>query len=229
MKVIIQFIAIGCMFIYAILISACKKDIFSGPSLASLTVTNAVVGGNAIRIGSNMTQVANNLGLQLTVIAGETELYVWPINDSTKPYYTNSKFNAEEQGVYSLFLAGQLSNVTGVLIRDVIPYHTDSTCGVRIINLVPNSTPLNITLSNTPGVNEVSNLAYLQYTPFKIYQAKAVNTNYIFQIRKASDNSILGSYNLAGPFPRFTNVTLVIRGLMGGLPAIGVTRVNNDR
>jgi hypothetical protein len=29
--------------------------------------------------------------------------------------------------------------------------------------------------------------------------------------------------------PRFSNITLIIRVLVGGTPALGVTRVNNDR
>jgi uncharacterized protein DUF4397 len=158
-------------------------------------------------------------------MAGEHDLYIWPVGDSANPYYTSSKFIVEDRKVYSLFVCGQLSNITGIVVKDNLPYHVDSTFGVRIINLSPNSPELNITLSTTPGVKEVSNLAYLQYTDFKKYPAKANNQSYVFQIRNASDNSILISYPLSTR--RFANVTLVIRGLVGS--NIGVTAVNNDR
>jgi hypothetical protein len=209
---------------------SCKKGNIATLPVASLTVTNAIISGKSIRIGSIVTSVANNGSAQLTLKKGEQDLYVWPVGDSAHPYFTPSKFYAEEQAVYSLFLAGQLPNATGIVVQDNIPYHTDSTCGIRFINLSPNSPPLNITLSTTPTVNQVSNLTYLQYTDFKLFTAKAANTSYIIQVRKSSDNTILMTYPLSTPFPRFTNVTLVIRGLVGaGSPlGLGVTRVNND-
>jgi hypothetical protein len=211
------------LFAAMLVFGACKKEGISTKPLASLTVTNVVVNGPAIKVGSNLNQINNNSSLQLGLFPGDNDLYVWPVGDSANPYYTSPKYFAEEGSVHSLFIAGQSPTISGVLIKDNIPYHTDSTCGVRIINLVPNSTSLNITLSTSPAINEVSGLAYLQYTDFKIYPAKARNVNYIFQIRKAADNTILFSYSL--PTPRFTNVTLVIRGSTTG----SVTRVNNDR
>jgi hypothetical protein len=211
------------LFVAMLVFVACKKEGITTKPLASLTVTNVVVNGPAIRVGSNLNQINNNSSLQLGLFAGDNDLYVWPVGDSAKPYYTSSKFFAAGGSVHSLFIAGQSPNISGVLVEDNIPYHIDSTCGVRIINLIPNSTPLNITLSTSPTINEVSNLAYLQYTDFKIYPAKASNASYIFQVRKATDNTLLFSYSL--PTPRFTNVTLVIRGVITG----SVTRVNNDR
>ena len=158
-------------------------------------------------------------------------MYIWPVGDSANPYYVNPKFVAKDREVYSLFVAGQIGSTTGLLIKDEIPYYTDSTFGVRFINLIPNSPPLNVTLSTiTPSVNEVSNLGYLQYTDFKIYPGKAANTSYTFQVRKASDNSIVASFTLS-PVPRFANVTLVIKGMIGGTgtAAPGMFRINNDR
>jgi hypothetical protein len=207
--------------------SSCKKDKQLSEHLSSLTVTNAVISGRSVKLGSLVTTVANNNYAQLSIMAGNNDIYIWPVGDSAHPYYTNAKFNTEERAIYSLFIAGQAPNISGIIVKDNIPYHTDSVCGVRIINLVPNSPMLNITLNVTPTVIETGNLAYLQYSDFKIYPAKATTTNYIFQIRKAADNAILTSYTLA--IPRFANVTLVIRGLIGAAPAIGVTRVNNDR
>jgi hypothetical protein len=210
-----------------ILAASCKKYIIPSPSIASLIVTNVVVNGKTIRVNNNLLPVANNSAAQLTVPPGENNLYVWPVGDSANPYYTSPKFIAEDRCIYSFFLAGQAPNITGILVKDNIPYHTDSTCGVRFINLSPNSTPFNITLSTTPTVYEVSSLGYLQYTDFKLYPAKAANASYTIQVRKASDNSLLYTYPLITP--RFTNVTLVIRGLVNASPALTIIRVNNDR
>ena len=211
------------LFVAMVALVACKKNGINTRSLASLTVTNVAVNGPAIRVGDNLNRINNNSSLQLGLYAGDNELYVWPVGDSANPFYTSPKFFAAEGSVHSLFIGGQSPNISGVLVKDNIPYHTDSTSGVRIINLVPKSTPLNITLSTSPTINEVTGLAYLQYTDFKIYPAKASNASYTFQIRKASDNTILFNYLL--PTPRFTNVTLVIRGVTTG----SITRVNNDR
>lgn len=210
-----------------IVTSSCKKDNIATLPVASLTVTNAIVSGKSVRVGNIVTSVANNGSAQLTLKEGEQDLYVWPVGDSSHPYFTHPKFNAGHKAVYSLFLAGQLPNIAGIIVQNNIPYHTDSTCGIRFINLSPNSPPLNITFSTTPTVNQVSNLAYLQYTDFKLFPAKGANTSYSIQVRKASDNTLLLTYSLTTP--RFTNVTLVIRGLVSASPSLGVTKVNNDR
>jgi hypothetical protein len=96
--------------------------------------------------------------------------------------------------------------------------------------LSPNSTPLNITLSTSTTVNEVSNLAYKQYTDFKTYPG-LYNSAYTFQIRAASNPSVvLTTFSLTtATVPRFANITVVIRGMVGTTPALGTTRVNHDR
>jgi len=206
---------------------SCKKDSFTNPSVASLAIINAVVGGDDVRLGSNETITYNNTYKGLGVVVNNSSLYVWPVGDSLHPYFTASKFEIENRGSYSLFLGGTPNAVDGILVKDDMPYHTDSTWGVRIVNLSPNSGAFNITLSTSPTVNEVSNLIYKQLTDFKIYPGKASNTKYTFQVRKTSDNSIVTSYTLSTP--RFANVTLVINGLVDSSPAIEIIRVNNDR
>jgi hypothetical protein len=207
---------------------SCKKDTIKNLPMASLNVVNAVAGGTQVRLGSYSGSIPNNFFRQSVLLAGENDLYLWPVGDSLHPYYTYSKFNVEDRDVYSLFLCGTpVAGVEGIIVKENLPYHSDSTCGIRIINLSPNSGALNITLSISPTVNEVSNLVYKQYTDFKLYPAKASNVSYVFQVRKVSDNTLLSSLTLSTP--RFANVTLVIRGMVGSSPALGVIRVNNDR
>jgi hypothetical protein len=236
MKKTINWYRLSCLPVYfSLLFTSCKKESITTPPIASLTVTNAIVGGVGIRLGSGEVTVANNNYSQLAVTTGESDLYIYQVGDSSNPCFRNPKFFAEERAVYSLFLTGQLPNATGIVLQDNIPYHTDSTLGIRIINLSPNSPALNITLSTTPTVNEISNMTYLQHTDFKLYPAKAANTSYTFQVRKASDNTFITGSSSTSSFsfntPRFTNVTLVIRGMVGGsgTSGFGFLRVNNDR
>jgi len=222
----VRYVVISIIFIMITLL-ACKKDKITSLPVASLTVANAIINGKTVRVGNIISPITNNSWGQLSVKAGEGDLYAWPVGDSMHPYYTKDKFIAEDRGIYSLYLAGQSPDYVGLLLEDKLPYHMDSTCGVRIINLSPNSPALNITLSTTPNINEISNLSYLQYTDFKIYKAKASNSSYIFQIRRASNNLLLFSYVFMPA--RFTNVTLIIKGLVGSSPSLSILKVNNDR
>jgi hypothetical protein len=215
-----------------LIVISCKKDEVKTTPLASLTMVNTVNGGAAVRLGSNLTSVANNGSAQLALVAGENNLYVWPTGDSAHPYYTAPKFNAEDRGVYSLFLTGTSAAPEGLMVKETIPYRTDSTAGIRFINLAPNTAnkALNITLSTTTTTNEVANLAFKQYTDFKTYPG-LYNSTYTFQVRNdtsAAPKAPLATFALAASVvPRFANITLVIR--QNGTSGIGVFRVNNDR
>lgn len=211
------------------MIISCKKDEVKLTPLTSINIINAIVSGTAAKMGSNATTIANNNFAQLGLVAGSNSIYIYPTTDSLHPYY-NKTINTNNGDVYSLFLAGNVATqIDTILVKENIPYRTDSTAGIRFINLSPNSTPLNITLSTTPTVNEVTGLAYKSYTDFKTYPGM-FNSAYTFQIRDAVTNNVLTTFAFtATTVPRFANVTLVIRGLVGTTPAIGVTRVNNDR
>jgi hypothetical protein len=212
---------------------SCKKNDYKMPDVASLTLINTVTAGKSVKLGSRVATIANNASAQLAINVGEEDLYVWPVGDSAHPYYTYYKFSAESRGVYSLFMGGTEADVIGVLIKEDIPYRTDSTGGIRFINLSPNSPPLNVVLKTTPSINEVSNLNYQQYTEFKSYPGFASTIPYSFQITNASTGTVLFTYNFTSSnLPRFSNITLVIRGMVGvssGNQAFGVTRVAQDR
>ena len=215
-----------------ILMISCKKYKVESYPMTSLTAVNAVVGGAGMKIGSQSVTIANNSFTQLSLFEGSNDLYVWPVADSLHPYYSNSKFVTQDREMYSLFVFGQAGSTQGIIIKEEFPYRTDSTAGIRFINLSPNSTPFNITLSTSPTITEVSSLAYKQYTEFKSYPG-LYNSIYTFQIRDASTAAPatpLATVSLtSSSVPRFSNVTLVIRGLVGATPALGITRVNNDR
>jgi hypothetical protein len=225
MKYLIALIAITTF-------SSCKKDEIKTSPLTSLTVGNFKISGKTVRLGSNATTIANNNtnGTAMAIVAGTNDLYVWPVGDSLHPYFVSPKFATQDREVYSLFLCGDTLTQDAVIIKENIPYRTDSTAGIRFINLSPNSTPLNITLSTDPvGTAQVLNLAYKQYTEYRSYPG-LYNSAYTFQVRDGVTNNILTTFAFtASTLPRFANVTLVIRGKVGTTPALGVTRVNNDR
>lgn len=213
-----------------LLISSCNKDEVQTPAVASLNLVNAVVGGTSVRQGSIVSAVANNSSARLAMLAGQNDLYVWPVGDSLNPYFVYNKLAITDRANYSLFVCGAPGNTEGVLIKEDLPYRTDSTIGIRFINLAPNSTPLNITLSTSNTVQEVSSLAYKQYTQFKTFPG-LYNSSYIFQVRDANSAAPAtpkATFSLsATQIPRFSNFTLVIR--QNGTSGFAVFRVNDQR
>lgn len=220
------------MAVITISLASCKKDEVKLTPLTSLNVANFVTAGKKIKLGSNAATINNNANTHMALVAGDNNLYVWPVEDSLKPYFVNPKFSTQSGEVYSLFLHGDTLAPEGIVIKENIPYRKDSTAGIRFINLSPNSTPLNITLSTTPEINEVTELAYKNYTEFKTYPGLASST-YTFEVRDANTVAPappLATFSLsASQVPRFANITLVIRGMISASPALGITRVNQDR
>jgi hypothetical protein len=211
----------------AFLFASCKKDEVKTSPLTSITMVNAVMGGTTAKLGSNATSISNNSSAQMAVVAGDNNLYVWPVGDSLHPYYANPKLTTQDREVYSLFLTGTPAAPEGILVKENIPYRTDSTAGIRFINLAPNSTPLNITLATSTATNEIANLAYKGITEFKTYPG-LYNSSYAFQVRAANNpGTVITTFSLSSStVPRFANITLVIRQNGTGL---SVYRVNNDR
>src|SRR4051812_28317470 len=88
------------------LFTACKKDQIELTPLASLNVTNAVVNGKNLKLGSNKQDSAVNMNFkQFGLLAGSSNVYLWPTGDSAHPYF-NRTLPTGNGDVYSLFLAG---------------------------------------------------------------------------------------------------------------------------
>jgi hypothetical protein len=208
-------------------ISSCKKDTVINTPTASIMIVNAVVGGTSGRLGSNQISISSNGSRLFNLKSGSYNIYAWPLGDSLHPYFVQNGFSVEDKVSYSLYLCGTPLAPEGILFKDNVPYYSDSTFGVRFVNLAPNSAPLNITLSSTPTVTEVTNLEYKKYSGFIAYAAKNSNS-YTFQIRATnSPGTVLASMAFsASAVPRFANITLVIRQNGSG---VAVYRVNNDR
>jgi len=219
---------------------SCKKSDVTLTPLASLNLVNATV--NLGTVKANFTNLSNKTTSQLysqittTVAYGSNLIYsvlsnknvpltIVATSDTTKPVYTGS-LNLATGNTYSLFLAGQTGAVDTIMTRDVLPIFDDSSCGIRFINLSYNSSPIVVTQSASPTVNDFSSLAYKQYSSFKTYSAKSANSTYLFQVRDAIAGTLLGTYTLSTPY--FHNVTLAWIGQTGGsgTVALKVIRVN---
>ena len=207
------------------LLTSCEKDNVKLTPLSSLTITNAVNSGQPVRLGSSGTIVNNNSSGQFGLVAGDNKLYVWPTTDSAHPYY-NQPISTGNGEIFSLFLSGDTTAVDAVVVKDNIPYHTDSTFGVRFINLSSGSSPVKVTLSSSPTASEFGNVAYKQISDFKSFPALAANTDFTFEVRIPETDSVLTTTSLNGSgIPKFKNITLVYRGPAEG--PVGITRVNN--
>src|SRR5262249_37624813 len=149
--------------------------------------------------------------LQIGAYAGSNTVTAASSADTTKILFTSSgKQEFKSGGINTLFLCGNTGAYEGIFINnDNIMNRTDSVIGIRFINLSPNSSPLNITLSTTPTVNEAANLAYKQITDFKTYPATQNITSYVFQIRDGG-GVLLASYTLPKnpPVSPYTTVTI---------------------
>ncbi|HMI04010.1 MAG TPA: DUF4397 domain-containing protein [Pedobacter sp.] len=225
------------LLIAGLVIQSCKKE-ESSPALASITVVNAAIDVAAAKAYASDKQVywsaipaadAVNFASSkhFGVFTGSKNVIAVNSADTTKTLYRNSsEFN--EGGLNTLFLCGQTGSYEGVYLADeVLPNYTEEVVGIRFINLSPNSPAISVNLTATPTVNEASGVAYKQKSEFKIYPASTVTTGIAFQVKNATTGDLLAKYNLpataVSPYTtatvaqaRLKNVTLVIKGLVGG-------------
>ncbi|WP_448698171.1 hypothetical protein ACFGVR_15225 [Mucilaginibacter sp. AW1-3] len=207
-------------------IASCKKqDSVKTYPLASINVANVVVGGTALTLNNSALTVSSNNYAQLSVNAGNSAVNLHPAATPSVVYY-NQNIQTTEGGYYSLFLSGPSpSSVDNVLIKESFTTYPDSTCGVRFINLAPGSNPVSVNISGHPNGSEVPTLAYKAYTDIKKYPADGRNPSYGFEFRDVATGNLIVKYTLSSR--SFHNVTIVLRGIVGGSPAAGITLVKD--
>ncbi|MGC4231474.1 MAG: DUF4397 domain-containing protein [Niabella sp.] len=224
-----------------LLLPACKKETVKGDLLTSLRIVNVVAGGTTARLNGLTPNIANNpatvnhatAGSAFALLPGTPQIYVWPVGDSLNPYYNaNNQVQMQANEYYTLFVGGTPASPQSVLIKESWQNYTDSVVGIRFINMSPNSSPVNVTLSTSTGVNQFENIAFKSYTEFKQFPATSAVASYTFQVRSAANpatvlSSVAISVSGTAAIPRFKNVTIVFRGNVGGSPAPGITRVDH--
>jgi hypothetical protein len=208
-----------------VLAAACKKQEIETTPLASLQVTNAVVGGKDVQFnGYTTAPVAGYAAGAFGMLTGNQELKVFTVEAPNTVYYSKP-FDFVNGGVYSLFLGGLPTAVESIFIKDEIPERKDDTFGVRLINLSPNSVPVSVNLSGEANGSLVATLAYKGITDFKSISAKATETSRTFEFRNAATGVLLKSIVVAvTTLPRYHNITLV---LAGDFAATTIVRTNH--
>jgi hypothetical protein len=83
---------------------------------------------------------------------------------------------------------------------DTPPYHppSDSTIGLRFVNLSPASAPVSVNITGGANGSEVSSLPYKSITDFNNYPATAAISDYNFEFRDAATGALIGSYDVTG-------------------------------
>lgn len=222
------------LFAVTFIFASCKEDEFESLPMGAINITNVVIGGTTVKMGTALrdSAIVNNYK-RWSFITGNTEFRVFPTNSPSTPYY-NQTVQTNEGEWYSLYLTGTAPNVESVFLKETLPTFKSEQCAIKIVNLSPNGTSLNVTLSTTPTINEFSNLAYKQVTDYKTYAIPftATAANFTFQVRDASGATVLTSLALNATQLnglRYDSATIVIRGMVGGTgtSALGLIYVPN--
>lgn len=220
---------------------SCAKQ-SSPPGTASLTLFNAVPGSSPSLV-TNFSDTAGpitwyNSALKLTYggwttsyqqgsYSGKQPLAIYHIPDTgahSTPLF-NLMLDLPAGTIHTLFLTGTMSVPDTLFTTDMPPYHpaSDSSMGLRFVNLSSGSTPVSINITGGANGSEVNSLPYKGITGYKNYPATAAVVHYKFEFRDAATGDSLTSYditniNTAPAVPntrRYRNLTLALIGLRG--------------
>ncbi len=232
------------IYIALFFVTSCKKDELEVSSIASLNTVTAVIDGGNVKLNTNERDSAKSYNSKLFIIrSGNSIVRLYPTNDNSIVYF-NQSVQTEAYGIYSLFLAGAYPTIETVLVKDNLPpMYSDSTFGIRVINLSPNSSSVDITLAADTKTNLFSEVPYKQLTEFiKLPLPTTIPSGSVsIQVRDHANASLLATYTLPTSvnslYPgisialtRFRNLTLVVKGLKGttsGTNAFGIFPVAN--
>lgn len=229
----------------ALLLSACKKDAYHDTDTASLTIINASVNSGAVKISMNGGGSVNYFSGITSAISYGTSVSTGLIAEKSIPYSIVSGtdttktivadiINVPSRSINTLILCGQATAVDTIQLREHIPVVQDSSFGVRFINLSFNSSPISVNIQGQTSGSEAAALSYKQASAFTTHSAGYRNQTYVFEVRDASSQSLLGTYSFqtaspANPVPAFRNCTLAWIGQTGstGATATKIIRINN--
>ena len=214
-----------------------QKD---APGTACLTLVNAVPNATPYLLtnfsGTNPityyttamrltygTWAANN---QTGSYSGQTPLAIFRPPDTlakSTPLF-NLSVNLPIGTIHTLFLTGTLTSPDTLFTTDNPPYHpaSDSSMGMRFVNLMPGSAPVSVNITGSANGSEVSSLPYKGITGYRNYPAGAAVSHYKFEFRDAVSGTLINSLDVTGinnvasnNTRRFRNLTLALLGLPG--------------
>jgi hypothetical protein len=175
------------------LVAGCQKTgvLPSTQGVAALTVVDAIPGSlqavPVINSGSAVVDYFSNaqsLGYgqfwEYSPVAGKDDtVYVVQLDDDTLNLSSKNGdllfygvLDLKQGGIYSLFLTGADTSSTDYLLTmDSLPYYppSDSSMGIRFVNLSTGSNPISVNLEGNAIGSEVSALPYKGITGFKNY------------------------------------------------------------
>lgn len=209
------FLSIMVLLSVLILVS-CKKQEIKTTSLASIQITNAVVGGSELRFGTNAATIPNNTYTVYGILTGSQVLKLSSTIAPNLMYYNQTK-DFVNGGVYSLFLTGTPTEVESVFLKEEnIPSHTTDVFGVRVINLVAGGVPISVNLQGSANGSFVSSLVYKAISTFKDVSSVSAEGDKVFEFRNAATGDLITSFTVPNyDLPIFRNITLVFGGVLG--------------
>lgn len=227
--------------------TACTKN-NSIKGTASLAVFNAIVGSNELVANFNGTepikwyQAAHKIiyGVQVNTFDGRMNgkfnaysgtqhitFFNYPDTTLHSRPVIDLKIDLPAGTINSLFLTGTLTTPDTLFIRDHLPYHpvSDSSMGLRFVNLTQGNLGIAVNLQGKNVGSEAAAIGYKGITAFKNYAVDTRNTEYVFEIRDASNGNLLKTHRidvgdamngvLSINRYRFMNFTLAVFGVPG--------------
>jgi hypothetical protein len=235
-----------------LLLSCNKSKSLTGS--ASLTIVNAVAGTQYLVPNFSGTDSLSWYGGATLIVYNDTTVYdkfsgysgnqplaLYQYNDTlpkSVPLF-NLLLDLPVGSIHTLFLAGTIAKPDTLFTTDNPPYHpaSDSSVGIRFVNLSPGSSPVSVNIQGAANGSEVANLPYKGITAFKIYAAGSAVSSYTFEFRDMSSGVLLGTTSMYGVGSntgtniwRYRNYTIAIDGLPGiitGPTAQTLFRINN--
>lgn len=234
MKIHIKY---NTLFLLVALLFACKRDDLHPKNvlMAKVIVFNGIVGGGNIKVSVSPQdkswksipddQFSFNVLTMIPFItpAGLNVVNAVQLTDSTRVFY-NNHVTLKNNNFYTLYLTGTAAKVDTLFRKeDNLPIYVprdvrkkltaqDSMINIRFVNLSYNGPKINIRIKNK-NKNEVSNLNYQQFSDFKTYSA--LSNEIIFEIRNATDQSLILTYSLNVGYFRFKTIDFAIVGSYG--------------
>lgn len=198
--------------ILLLLITACRKNDIDPEGAASLTIVNSVKGTTSLVTNFsganslpnyyiNAKQLVYNSfdpSYQFGAYKGKQKIALYNYPDTLlkdKPLL-QLELDLPAGSIHSLFVTGTIAMPDTLFMEDHPPHHpvSDSTTGIRFINLVPGSPGVSVNLAGQVNGSETSLLRYKQVSAFKSYAATSNVYSYTFEFRDAATGVLLASY-----------------------------------
>jgi hypothetical protein len=251
------YILLTALLVGGFFLPGCNKENSPSPAaVTSLNVVNALPTSAPLILvqGSIVQEIGHFYGIGalsygttavLAPKSGSETLYALQKDADTSSvtaqgggYMFNSVLNFTAGNLYSLFIAGaDTSNPDYLFLQDTITSRTDSTAGIRFVNLSAGSNPVSIDIEGQAYGGVVPVLAYKGVTDFMSFPATSAISSYIFEFRDAVSGNLLSRYTLSGVNTHsptvantvlFRNLTIALIGQpAGGTVAQTCIRVNS--